>query len=264
MVAPPQPGRTNRRCSLVLLLRPRHASSLVPSPGAPSSPWHMVALRCRPRSRWTPPIPAFACFGSAIIFTPATAPRSSGQPHFLASSCSGLFSRTCGLRHCATTRISGSLLCFIFSRFIAGRPGCRRNLQWPSYLPPPPQSPPGLASAKQRTRKSPTGSRHHPVCPALLDQLCRDREMGRRGPPRHDPLGQPASTSDRDHDCSVFTGRGPACAFSGSDCGLSGRYGQLRPALCPRRTQFPPLAPHLRIAADATLLTPLALFPFAR
>ncbi len=57
--------------------------------------------------------------------------------------------------------------------------------------------------------------------PALLDQLCGHREVGGRrfvdggrhcSP--HYPLGQPAFAPHRNHDCAVFAGCGPACAFT--------------------------------------------------
>src|SRR5579859_2013495 len=70
MVAPPQSGRTNRRRSVVLVLRPRHASTLVASPGAPSSPRHLVAVRLGPGSRWTSPVPACAASGAPSLSRP--------------------------------------------------------------------------------------------------------------------------------------------------------------------------------------------------
>ena len=161
-------------------------------------------------------------FGNATIFTLAIGPLSYGQPRVWPCSWLGLSSPTCALRHSATTRISQSLLCFIFSRFIAARPGCLRNLLWPSCLPPLLVAP----QRRRRFRERATGARHHLLCPALLDQLCRHREMGGRRSPLHNPLGQPALTADRNHDCSIFAGRGSACAFPGPGGGLSGGYGQ--------------------------------------
>ena len=141
----------------------------------------------------------------------------------------------------------GSLPCFISSPFTAGPAHATRWLPkelavailFASATAVPAWS--RLGAGRHRIGERAAGARRHLLCRALLDQLRGHRKVGRAAilTAIH-PLGQPAPAFDRNHDCAVFAGRGPACAFARADGGLSGGPAQQWTALCTGRAQLTP------------------------
>jgi hypothetical protein len=164
------------------------------------------------------------------------------------------------------------LLGFIFSRFIAARPGCLRNLLWPSCFAAATAVPAwSRLSAGSGMWAAGSGSGREQLAPAIIFFAllcwinCVGIEKWESGALHFTSRWAGLHLRPIVTMTALFS---LAAALLAPSSGLAAVYwaamvsSGLLFALDARSSYLSPL--HLRIAADAALLTPLALFPFAR